>query len=49
MALSGRVRLQESCVRSPEEVVRELYEAVFGAEPADGPATTEDGGASGGA
>jgi MoxR-like ATPase len=30
VALSGRVRLQESSGRSPEEVVRELWEAVFG-------------------
>ena len=49
VALSGRIRLQESCARSPEEVVRELYEAVFGTEPADAQETTEDGGASGGA
>jgi MoxR-like ATPase len=30
VALSGRVRLQESGGRSPEDVVRELWEAVFG-------------------
>jgi MoxR-like ATPase len=35
VALSGRIRLQESCGRSPEAVVRELYEAVFGAEPTE--------------
>jgi MoxR-like ATPase len=35
VALSGRVRLIESCSRPPEEIVRELYESVFGAEPAD--------------
>ncbi len=35
VALSGRVRMQESCSRSPEAVVRELYEAVFGREPSD--------------
>lgn len=39
VALSGRIRLQESCPRDPESVVRELYEAVFGTEP-----TGEDGG-----
>ncbi|GAA4559333.1 MoxR family ATPase [Pseudonocardia xishanensis] len=33
VALSGRIRLQESCTRSAEQVVRELYESVFGAEP----------------
>jgi MoxR-like ATPase len=45
VALSGRIRLAESTGRVSEDVVRELYTAVFGAEPADG----EDGGASGGA
>ncbi|MEO6880567.1 MAG: MoxR family ATPase [Mycobacteriaceae bacterium] len=52
VALSGRVRLHESCRRSPEEVVRELYEGVFGVEPTDpesGSEGQEDGGASGGA
>lgn len=51
VSLSGRVRLHESCSRGPEEVVRELYEAVFGAEPADAEPSesTEDGGAPGGA
>lgn len=44
VALSGRVRLQESCPRSPEAVVRELYEGVFGAEPTGDP----DGGDSSG-
>jgi MoxR-like ATPase len=37
VALSGRIRLEESTARSPEDVVRELYEAVFGAEPTAGP------------
>ena len=51
VALSGRIRLQESCGRTPEAIVRELYEAVFGAEPKP---ETDDGsngesGASGGA
>lgn len=52
VALSGRVRLQESTTREPEAVVRELYEAVFGAEPADDPTEGDDdgsGGAPGGA
>ena len=35
VALSGRMRLHESVTRPPEDVVRELYEQVFGAEPAD--------------
>lgn len=33
VALSGRIRLHESCSRTPEAVVRELYEGVFGREP----------------
>ena len=48
VALSGRLRLQESCGRPPEEVVRELYVAVFGAQPTDEDGD-EGGGASGGA
>ena len=47
VALSGRVRLQEGSPRSAEDVVRELYEAVFGTEPVAG--APEDGGAPGGA
>ena len=47
VALSGRVRLQESCSRTPEAVVTELYEAVFGREPAGD--EDEAGGAPGGA
>lgn len=46
VALSGRLRLQESCRRPPEDVVRELWVAVFGEQPAS---DSEDGGASGGA
>ena len=48
VALSGRLRLQESCSRAPEDVVRELYVAVFGARP-DPEADDEGGGAPGGA
>jgi MoxR-like ATPase len=33
VALSGRIRLHESCARPPETVIRELYEAEFGAPP----------------
>ncbi|MPQ98961.1 AAA domain-containing protein [Modestobacter sp. I12A-02628] len=50
VALSGRVRLHESCARPAEDVVRELYEAVFGAEPTpDADDDAGDGGAPGGA
>jgi MoxR-like ATPase len=47
VALSGRIRLAESCSRPPEEIVRQLYEDVFGPPPrkdvdgADGDATGE--------
>lgn len=33
VALSGRIRLHESCSRTPEAVVREIYEGIFGLEP----------------
>jgi MoxR-like ATPase len=33
VALSGRIRLAESCTRTPEAVISELYEQVFGAPP----------------
>lgn len=49
VALSGRVRLHESCARAPEAVVRELYEAVFGTQPDEAAQSEEDGGAPGGA
>jgi len=45
VALSGRIRLAESTGRVAEDVVRELYVAVFGAEPR----SAEDGDAPGGA
>ncbi|MCW2607501.1 MAG: ATPase [Frankiales bacterium] len=45
VALSGRVRLQESCTRSPEDVVRELWTAVFGPRPDDAEAGEDPGGA----
>ena len=35
VALSGRIRLLESCPRDPESIVRELYEKVFGPEPTE--------------
>lgn len=47
VALSGRVRLHESCTRTAEAVVREMYEAVFGAEPKE--SDTSDDGEGGGA
>jgi MoxR-like ATPase len=37
VSLSGRIRMHESAGRRPEEVVRELYEQVFGAPPTDRP------------
>jgi MoxR-like ATPase len=42
VALSGRIRLQETTSKSPEGVVHELYEAVFGKEPK--PAEESSGG-----
>jgi MoxR-like ATPase len=33
VALSGRIRLLESCARPAEDIVRELYEDVFGPAP----------------
>ena len=33
VSLSGRIRMHDSAGRRPEEVVRELYEAVFGPPP----------------
>ena len=35
VSLSGRIRPAEAAPRPPEEIVRELYEAVFGPPPAD--------------
>ena len=49
VALSGRVRLHESTTRPVEDVVRELYEGVFGAEPRDRPDPAAGGDAPGGA
>ena len=46
VALSGRVKVDESSGRTAEEVVEELYVATFGAEPddeADDPAPDEGG------
>ncbi len=34
VALSGRVRLREGCVRTAEEIITELWREVFGARPA---------------
>ena len=53
VALSGRIRLTESGSRTAEDVVRELYRAEFGEEPAppddDGDPGQQGGGAPGGA
>jgi MoxR-like ATPase len=35
VSLSGRIRRTESCLRAPEDIVAELYEAVFGPPPND--------------
>ena len=43
VSLSGRIRLHESAGRRPEEVVRELYEQVFGAPPAASPENADGG------
>ncbi|WP_019873559.1 AAA family ATPase [Sporichthya polymorpha] len=45
VALSGRIRLAESIGRAPEDVVRELYVAVFGAEPREDAGGDDPGGA----
>jgi MoxR-like ATPase len=37
VALSGRIRLSESAGRSPESIVRQVYEDVFGKRPAGDP------------
>jgi MoxR-like ATPase len=44
VSLSGRIRMHDSAGRRPDSVVRELYEQVFGAEPA---AAGDDGGGQG--
>jgi MoxR-like ATPase len=44
VALSGRVRLVESCTRPSETIVRELYETVFGPPPSDDQAADTDAG-----
>ena len=50
VALAGRIRVQESSSRAPESIIRELYEAVFGAEPKpDRDQGARDGDAPGGA
>jgi len=36
VALSGRVRLREGSTRSTEDIVRELWTAVFGKQDEDG-------------
>lgn len=35
VALSGRIRLQDGCTRTREQLITSLYEAVFGTEPSD--------------
>lgn len=47
VALSGRIRLSESCTRTPEEIVTDLYVREFGAKDAPSGAGDEDGGGPG--
>jgi MoxR-like ATPase len=42
-SLSGRIRLQDGCTRTPEQVVTDLYIGVFGQEPTDDDRTGPDG------
>lgn len=35
VSLSGRIRLQDGCDRTPEQVITDLYVDIFGAEPVD--------------
>lgn len=42
-SLSGRIRLHDGCDRTPEQVVTELYVAVFGAEPSSDSADSTPG------
>ena len=42
VSLSGRIRLHDSTGRSPEDVVREMYERIFGPEPTDDSADDAD-------
>ncbi len=41
VALSGRIRVDESCSRSPEQVIEELYETHFGPRPSGDDASGE--------
>ncbi|QNK80343.1 MoxR family ATPase [Nakamurella sp. PAMC28650] len=43
VSLSGRIRLSESAGRTPEDIVRQLYEDVFGPRPADSDDPARDG------
>ncbi|MET3804036.1 hypothetical protein ABIB25_001022 [Nakamurella sp. UYEF19] len=47
VSLSGRIRLAESAGRTPETIVRQLYEDVFDTEPADDEKSSPDGDAPG--
>ena len=42
-ALSGRIRLQDGCTQTPEQVVTGLYIGVFGQDPADDDRTDPGG------
>jgi MoxR-like ATPase len=47
VALSGRIRLREGAQRTPEDIIRELWDAVFGRPGDDGRPADEDGGSTG--
>ena len=47
VALSGRIRLREGAQRTPEDIVVELWDAVFGPPGEDGRPEDEGGGATG--
>ena len=42
-ALSGRVRVHDSCNRSPEDLITELYVKIFGTEPCGDDPDAEEG------
>lgn len=48
VALSGRIRLHESSTRRPEDIIEELYRAVFGEPPSAGDGGDDGDEASGG-
>lgn len=47
VALSGRVRVREGAARTPEEIISELWDRVFGRPGEQGAPSDEDGGSTG--